>query len=349
MRRLSVRGGSPRGFTLVELLVVIAIIGILIALLLPAVQAAREAARRTQCSNNLKQLGLGLHNYHDTHKAFPFAWMLDLRTFNVQCWGTRVLPYVEQAAIHQGYDSRVPSFYEASMFGFDNTVVQNNIRLICTPLSVFVCPSAPDSLEARVYDGKLPKDAEGPGLPPVTLTWKAAPSDYCVSTGVRGDFANLAYANVGGAGGNRHGAIQPMAGQFDDRTSRIGDIQDGTSNTFLLGERVGGPDIWLVGKALDPNYMGGVYHGVNGGGWGDFLNGEHWMSGSLYDGTPGPDGGPCPINCSSARGAGFYGFHPGGCQFLLGDASVRFIAQTVDRYTFAGLITREKGEPVSAP
>ncbi len=343
MSRSSVRGASPRGFTLVELLVVIAIIGILIALLLPAVQAAREAARRAQCSNNLKQLGLGLHNYHDVHKAFPFAWMLDLKTFNVQCWGTRVLPFIEQQPLYQGYDSRVAAFNELG------TVGQSNIKVISMPLGVFVCPSSPGSPETRLYDGKLPKGGAGSGIPPFDLTWRAAPSDYCVPTGVRGDFSNLAYANYGGSGGNRHGAIQPMAGQFDDRTSRIGDILDGTSNTFLLGERVGGPDIWWVGKAVPRDLAGGLYHAVNGGGWGDFLNGEHWLKGSLYDGTEVPAGGPCPINCSSLRGAGFYGFHPAGCQFLLGDGSVRFIMQTVDRYTFAGLITREKGEPVSAP
>jgi hypothetical protein len=276
--------------------------------------------------------------------------MLDIKTFNVQCWGTRTLPFIEQQPLYQGYDSRVPPFTEASAFGFNATAVQNNLKVIATPLNVFVCPSSPGSPEGRVYDGKLPKDAEAPGLPPITLTWKAAPSDYCVSTGVRGDFANLAYANYGGAAGSRHGAIQPVFPEGGDtKSSRIGDIADGTSNTFLLGERVGGPDIWWTGKPVPRDFMGGVYHGVNGGGWGDFLNGEHWMSGSLYDGTPGPDGGPCPINCSSARGAGFYGCHPGGCQFLMGDGAVRFITQSVDRYTFAGLITREKGEPISVP
>ena len=107
-----------KGFTLVELLVVIAIIGILIALLLPAVQAAREAARRSQCSNNLKQIGLALHNYHDANKTFPFAWMVyatDVPGFsdlNAQVWGTRILPYLEQTALYDQYDSRFPALNE---------------------------------------------------------------------------------------------------------------------------------------------------------------------------------------------------------------------------------------------
>lgn len=110
--------GRWDGFTLVELLVVIAIIGILIALLLPAVQAAREAARRSQCSNNLKQIGLGLHNYHDSYNSFPYAWMAELTPIpNVQTWATRILPYIEQMPLYQKYDSRVPAYNEAVGFG----------------------------------------------------------------------------------------------------------------------------------------------------------------------------------------------------------------------------------------
>ncbi|MGQ9576801.1 MAG: DUF1559 domain-containing protein [Thermoguttaceae bacterium] len=343
------RGGQ--GFTLVELLVVIAIIGILIALLLPAVQAAREAARRTHCGNNLKQLALGMLKYEDTHKSFPFGYMIDLKNLNVQCWGTRILSHIEQEGIAQAYDSRVPPFNEAGSLGFPSSVALNNVALISTVLPVFICPSAP-SME-KVYNGVLPANAGAPGVPPITLTWTAATSDYCIATGVRGTYAHLAYnastGYPGGPGGSRHGAIQPVAGAFGNMSSRIADIADGTSNTFMLGERAGGPDIYWKGKAIPRDYLGGQLHGVNGGGWGDFLNGEHWLRGALYDGSMGPDGGPCAINCSSLRGDGFFGFHPGGCQFVMCDNAVRFISQDITPYVLASMITRQKGEAFEMP
>ena len=326
-----------RGFTLVELLVVIAIIGILVALLLPAVQAAREAARRMECSNNLKQIGLALHNYHDTHKTFPFAYMIDLTNLNVQTWGTRVLPFLEQTAIAKEWKSTTPLFNEAAALGFNQANVDINMRLAQTPLSVFMCPSTPRSTPFA-YQGILPAGAGAPGVPPIDLTWTCAPSDYCVATGVRGDFANIAYS--GNAGGNRHGALQPVAGAFGDSDSLMASVKDGTSNTILIGERVGGADIYYGRNRVDL----GVLNNLNGGGWADFLNGEHWMSGSLYDGTRGVDGGPCPINCSNERGSGFYAFHAGGAQFVLCDGSVRLVQQSVNSLTFASLITRQKGE-----
>ncbi|MCR4411153.1 MAG: DUF1559 domain-containing protein [Thermoguttaceae bacterium] len=358
MHPASSRSAARGAFTLVELLVVIAIIGILIALLLPAVQAAREAARRSQCSNNLRQLGLGLHNYEDTNKSFPFGWLLDMRNLNVQVWGTRILPYVEQRSLFERYDSRVPALNEAPFIGFPAAAVTQNLQVIGTPLSVFVCPSAGDA-PARVYAGGLPANAGGQGVPPLSISWTAAPSDYTPSTGVRGDFANLAYANFpGGAGGSREGvmpqAVVTAAGGSMD-SSRLADIRDGTSNTMVVGERIGGPKLyWKGGKEVgsttgsssDPMTL---LAKSNGGGWGDFLNGEHWMRGSLYDGSPGPDGGPCPINCSNLRGDGFYAFHPGGCQVLLADGSARFVSETIDAFTFASMITRRKGETAPVP
>ncbi len=124
----------------------------------------------------------------------------------------------------------------------------------------------------------------------------------------------------------------------------MADITDGTSNTFLFGERLGGATIY---QGRTP--MSSPFGGVNGGGWADFLNGEHWPNGSLYDGTPGPDGGPCIINCTNLRSAGFYAMHPGGCQFAMCDGSVQFIVGTVNPHTFASMLTRQKGEMFRAP
>lgn len=327
------------GFTLVELLVVIAIIGILVGLLLPAVQAAREAARRMQCSNNLKQLGLSIHNYESTFQTFPPAYFVD-SALNAQMWGTMILPFIEQTALDSQYDSRVPTFNEAAALGFSNAALQINLQAVQTPLETFVCPSAPGGATERTYDGTLPANAGGPGVPPLALTWRCAPSDYCVTTGVRGDFANIAYA--GNQGGNRHGALQP-GGLFGSAGSRMSSITDGTSNTFLLGERMGGGEIWQ-GRRRAPALA--PFGAANGGGWADFLNGEHWLSGSLFDGTPGPDGGPCAINCTNQRSAGFYAMHPAGCQFAMCDGSVKFVAQSSQALVIAAQITREKGEIV---
>ncbi len=341
------------GFTLVELLVVITIIAILIALLLPAVQAAREAARRSQCSNNLKQIGLAFHNYHSAYNTFPFGWMLDANVppppaLNAQVWGTRILAFLEQSALYQQYDSRTPAITQAAAFGHNPTVVAANIAIISTPLSGFVCPSTPGGV--RVYDVTLAAAASGF---PVDLTWREAASDYIASTGVRGVFANLAYANFpGGAGGNREGVLQAVGrGAFGNsqEASGIAQILDGTANTMLIGERVGGPDIYQKGVAIPRTFMGGMLHGANGGGWGNFLNGEHWLQGSLYDGTQGTNGGPCPINCSSLRGDGYYSFHPGGINVLLADGATRFISETVESFVFASMITRRKGESFSMP
>lgn len=347
------------GFSLVELLVVIAIIGILIAMLLPAVQAAREAARRTQCANNLKQLGLALHNYHDAHKAFPFAWMLDLPNLpnfsgvNFQAWGVLVLPYVEQTSLAQQYDFRVPPFDQAAGLGFNPQAVQRNLAVIRTVLPVFICPSVPGTGESRVYQGRLTAPAFGQ----FAATYRAAPSDYCVSTGVTEPFAAIAYAGApAGVGANREGALRfvgfhPVLMQPFRGASSLADIIDGTSHTSLLGERTGGGVIYRryvpITSALYTN-LGGV----NGGGWGDILNGEHWIQGVLYDG-PDPSvpnaGGPCAINCSNLRMGSYHSFHPGGCHFLLADASVRFISETVSAFLLAGLITKSGGEATSAP
>lgn len=333
------------GFTLVELLVVIAIIGILVGLLLPAVQAAREAARRMSCSNNMKQLGLAFHNYESANRTFPPAWIIDEAAYaqgnltvalNVRPYGQFLLPFMEQGNLANIMNNRAPAINEAAALGFNPVDVAQNVAGVAEPLAVFVCPSAPEGTD-RIYDGGLPAGAL-PGLP--QLTWRAAPNDYCATTGVRGVFSQLAYANFNP--GPRHGAL----GVATARDSKLGSITDGTSNTFLLGERTGGSAIYLQ-RVRDASPMAAMLGAANGGGWGDFLNGEHWLQGALQDGSQGPNGGPCGLNCTNRRGDGFHSFHPGGLHFLMADGSVQFVSENAAPFTIAARITRQGGEVFS--
>lgn len=346
MSSRSIRRNSNHrlAFTLVELLVVIAIIGILVGLLLPAVQAAREAARRMQCSNNLKQIGLAMHNYESAHQSFPMAWWLDipggtnLPAANANAWGFALLPFIEQVNLYNQFDQRYPAMNELG------PIAQANVEVINTPIGFFNCPSAPKPATDR-YVG----DASGAGLP---VTWNAAPSDYIATTGVRGVFASIAYA--GSAGGNRHGALQVWGTFGSNRGGKIGAMIDGTSNTFLIGERTGGSQIY-VGTTTAPE-LAALLVPTNGGGWGDVLNGENWMSGGLFANSYDPSNpaaylqeGPCGINCTNIRGRSFHCFHTGGAHFGLGDGSVQFLSENTDAFIIAAMITRQKGEVFAMP
>ena len=194
---------SRRGFTLIELLVVIAIIAVLIALLLPAVQQAREAARRTQCKNNLKQLGLALHNYHDTFLVFPPGQFQPLGTnvnssTNRSCWMQRILPYIDQATLFNTFATNMsgPAGFASNWPGA-NTI-----------LPALMCPSDPSS----------PKNATASGL---------------ANQGFSGNYSVCAGSTTFGVDGGG----DKLNGMFFcySRTS-IRDTTDGTSNTLLAGE-----------------------------------------------------------------------------------------------------------------
>ena len=329
MRSLTRR---KRGFTLIELLVVIAIIAILIALLLPAVQQAREAARRTQCKNNLKQLALAVHNYHDTANTFPPGYIWAPPNHVTRNCLTSILPYIEQGNLYQSIDQSVPMF--AGPTGYDPVILARNVSLAATILPAFLCASSPGN---TTDDYRYPARAFLGIWPSVTVTWKGGRTDYSGTTGVRAIFGDFAYG-VGLQGGDRNGVFR-QAGLQGSR-SAMRDITDGTSNTFLFGERTGG--VRLYYKA-NPANLPAIRGQTNGGSWSDALVFEHWLQGSLYDGTG--NGGPCAM-CTNIRGNGFHSFHTGGCQFAMADGAVRFVSENVAQITFASLVTMGKGEIV---
>lgn len=339
---------NPRrsGFTLVELLVVIAIIGILIALLLPAVQAARESSRRARCTDNLKQLGLAVQNFNDVHKFLPVSNRpLGLTTAPRIGWAINTLPYLEQQGLFGQYDQT----QNWSVITLGSGQVVPNQTLCATELSVFWCTSAPAPAT------RLDSD------PQWAPTWTAFASttDYSPTISVDQRLVTLGLVDPYPppvAGSTWFGAPGMMA---QNSAARLAEVRDGLSSTIMIGESAGRPALFRAGKQV-----GNVpQHIVNGGGWmrpaSDFS-----IDGSSYDGTTIP--GPCPINCTNGddeggpntqpypyyvtQGTGeAYSFHPGGANFVFGDGAVHFINESINIRDFARLVTRDQNEVVQTP
>lgn len=297
-------------FTLIELLVVIAIIGILVSLLLPAVQAAREAARRMQCQNNLKQIGLALHNYATAHGSFPSHTYYSPRSdgsFHYSGWVPQILPYFEQASLGDLYDFRA-SFFDPQ-----------NQQAIETKLALFECPSTPGGAELIPYVRH--RDSSG---------WHidddrgAYASDYA---GNRGYNDPVIMPGVPAAA---------RLGMFDGREN-VGfeDVTDGLSNTMLVLESAGRAHWYVNGRMYDPE--------PNFGGWFDYWAGTNsgWAYGFQDDGLT--RFGPRVINASN-KWANPYAFHAAGINTVLADGSVRFVAEQMDAVTFFSACSRAGGE-----
>ncbi|MBX3437838.1 MAG: DUF1559 domain-containing protein [Planctomycetaceae bacterium] len=365
LTRTSVSRRRDRGFTLIELLVVIAIIAILIALLLPAVQQAREAARRTQCKNHLKQLGLAFHNYHDVYTTWMILRHATLdapaasggRLLNTQGWGIGLLPYLEQNAVHDMYNYNVPPW---------NPV---NLAAVAVPISVFNCPTAPRSVNVIDinYDaGTAAAIAwlDGP------ISYRAGTCDYIVTEksvgNFRGTFANQAgYFQTGNRNEGPLGEFGTtvVAGQnlFTDRvmSTSIRDVRDGTSNTMMLQEMAYREQFYANGKPVGPTTNASTdiaWASMAGGGgtWSSPFN-TFRHQGSSFDGLI--NSGPCGINCNNSRtgpgatavsltgsGGTYYSFHTGGIQVLMCDGTVRFLNENIAAPALVALISRDEGD-----
>lgn len=327
------------GFTLIELLVVIAIIAILIALLLPAVQQAREAARRSTCKNNLKQIGLGLHNYHETHGVFPPGsvvtqtngvsgnavryrdWLEAGSTTAVNAHGTswmlQLLPFVDQATTYNKWNF--------------NTNVMGNRAVAEFDIPIFYCPSRRSKV--RKVDQKM-QLSETPNTFPGTNPFTKGGTDYgaCKGSGNGfGDGAATGHESLGpGASNEWMGTLGGghLGIFYSNSDSQIRDIKDGTTNTLMLGEMQrlsSGNDASL---SLDGWAAGGVANifdtdaGTVSSESGSGNN--RGINGGQYEG-PGSD-------------------HVGGAHFSMADGSVRFISENIDTITFNRIGTADGGK-----
>lgn len=326
---------AKRGFTLVELLVVIAIIGILIALLLPAVQAAREAARRSQCSNNLKQIGLALHYYHDSNNAFPFNYLQsnqdgDIRRGTVLA---RLLPYLEQRALYDCIDFRIND--DASRQTLDGTTTGTRIRTV--PVPAFLCPSDP-----RVTGGLSPSGIAitnyAPSAGPTRESTAGNSNCPCNASPWYNYWNSLGYPSY-----SKSNPAGPFCRMIPSSGTpcmcRMADVTDGLSNTIFFGEVRAG-----CSKHLD-DYGWFRAHGMGMNTTLFPINFDtcHEQSENLGEGRE------CNYKCTWNSEFAFRSAHPGGAGFLLGDGSVRFLSETIDFTTYQYLGAKADGRPVNMP
>jgi len=312
-----------KAFTLVELLVVIAIIGILVALLLPAVQAARAAARRSSCTNNLKQCALALHNYHDTYRKFPGIGSSSSRAFSILA---KILPYAEQANLQDLIDFSSP-IYSGGMGGM-KTIHPNNEVAAGTLVPMFRCPS--DGQE-DLFD-QFDCDASA------GQAYRGSNVVACTGSG-RDDSWDLR---------------ERTDGLFSyDSACAFKNMTDGSSNAVVFSETLLGNGVSEGPQPANPHEaVAWIGHASNvnpdlaalssGAVWGWYgYRGYAWILGKSYSttfNTYAPPNAPYPDVCQLAYGwFGARSYHPGGANVALGDGSVRFVSETVDLTTWRNL------------
>ena len=311
------RGGpTSTGFTLIELLVVIAIIAILVGLLLPAVQKVRDAAARTQCQNNLKQVSLAVFNFESAYHFLPTSTRPGGFTTSPRVsWTIGVLPFLEQDNLRKYYDFS------------SNWSSPTNLPLTSLPIKIFQCPSAPNP-------------SRRDGDPQINLWDIVAVTDYAASTGISPLATNI----------NSSGTLLP--GMLPkNRTATLANVTDGLSNTLMLVESAGRPQIYQRGQAVGTVPA----QKVNGGGWARPASDLDFLP-STPDGRAFP--GPCAAGCTNGFNyatyaappfgtegtSAPYAFHAGVLNAAFGDGSVRTISNSVSLSTFAALVTAAGGD-----
>lgn len=342
-----------KGFTLIELLVVIAIIAVLIGLLVPAVQKVREAANRMSCTNNLKQLGLAMHGYHDTNGFFPASsYTTGLpapgnTSGTVHAWRVFALDFIEQGAIGKVYD-RNQSWFAAA-----------NSTAVNTTIKTYLCPSTPGRGQLSTVN-KVFK-VNGVNTTITIAAQNCGPTDYdTMNTFKVGQYAGVYGLTLAQA--------TPLINSImiKDSPTRMTMVTDGLSNTGLIWECSSRPDVWLNGKkiATAQNDQGFCWADSDGPFSVDMCNPA--ATAADYTSLTMPisagvnvfwaknDTNPANLSKFSAfmnasNDNEVFSFHSGGSNVAMGDGSVRFIAQNIDVKTFAALVTAQAGEVFNLP
>ena len=366
---MTMPASERRAFTLVELLVVIAIIGILVALLLPAIQAAREAARRTQCGNNLKQLGVALHNFHDTYKRFPPGQPDDDN--DNYAWSAYLLPFMEQQVMYDLLEGGGAAIVYNK--GASNLEVHPSIRLNvpgapappatlqintdqynwwCQPRNNHGSAAAGEGARSVLPAYMCPSDV----LPPTDNNGYGK-SNYCCCLGSETPW--LSYLTANGAtswsrptGQTEQNGVFRLAQTNDYHyVTTMGLISDGTSNVIAVGEAT-------ISSQVDPLQTGRVFPLWAGGNndwagqwrissWARVTGPNCFINNRLpayYNGIPNG-----PVNALYPSDFSYGSMHPGGALFVLADGSTRFLPDGIDPTTYANLGSINDGQSVALP